>query len=288
LGLIPNEPDETIAFRVTNNVITSQVAGMVVSSFYPQIPSGYPLQIQPSTIDSLEPAYSCPPASSLYSNYSAGSTNSLWTQHLSASAQLFKELDSVSGVSPTNVGFHQSYDHYYDNLSARQCHSKPLPCSPKNSSLCVTQTEADEAYRLGQYEYSYIYRGSSLSLQAAVGSYGIYIAELSQNIRSALSGSSKIRYKHNVAHDGSVSRLLAILQVDVMVWPGMGSEVLFEVYRKTGGQEEFVRVLWGGKVLRSSNPGLGLLDMVPLNNLLGYFDGLVGAKAEKVVQFCGM
>jgi hypothetical protein len=260
---------------------------MIVSSFYPHLTAGYPLQIEPSTIDSLEPAYSCPNASSLYANYSVGSKNAAWTQHLSASALLFSELDSVSGVPPTDVGFHMSYDHYYDNLSARQCHAKPLPCSTKNSSLCVTQAEANEVYRLGQYEYSYIHRGSSLSLQAAVGSYGIYIAELSQNIRSTLSGSSKIKYKHNVAHDGSVSRLLAILQVDVMVWPGMGSEIVFEIFRKTGGQGEFVRVLWGGKVLRSSNPGLGLLDMVPLNNLLGYFDGLVGAKAANVVTFCG-
>jgi hypothetical protein len=36
-----------------------------------------------------------------------------------------------------------------------------------------------------------------------------------------------------------------------------------------------MRVLWGGKVLRSSSPTLGLMDMVPLETVLAYIDGLV-------------
>jgi len=92
-------------------------------------------------------------------------------------------------------------------------------------------------------------------------------------------------YRHNVAHDGSISRLLSILQVDVMVWPGMGSELIFEVYNKGGAR--FVRILWGGKILRSANPSLGLIDMLPLDTLLAYFDGLVGVGARKIPALCG-
>lgn len=72
-----------------------------------------------------------------------------------------------------------------------------------------------------------------------------------------------------------------------MVWPGMGSEVVFEVFRKGKEDERVVRVLWGGVVLRSSNPGLGVLDMVPLEVLLGYFDGLVGVRGGLVKGLCG-
>jgi hypothetical protein len=266
---------------------------MAIPAFYLDMQrhgTDIPLQIQPPSIDSLEPKYPCHGAEVLYNNFSVGSTNPLWTQHLDASSALFASLDEISNVPPKDVGFHQSWDHYYDNLSARQCHAKLLPCSASNSSLCIAEEQADTVYRLGQYEYSYIYRASPHSLDAAVASYGVYVAELSQNIRDALSGSANIKYKHNVAHDGSIARLLSILQVDVMVWPGMGSEIVFEVYRtqgnaaETGG--EFIRVLWGGQALRSSNPGLGLLDMVPLNQLLAYFDGLVGVNAERVVDMC--
>ena len=79
--------------------------------------------------------------------------------------------------------------------------------------------------------------------------------------------------------------LLSILQVDRMVWPGLGAELVFEVY-KSDGEERFVRILWGGEVLKSSYPVLGTVDMLPLDTLLGYFDELVGVGAKKVPGLC--
>ena len=189
-----------------------------------------------------------------------------------------------------------SFDHYFDNLSARLCHAKPLPCNVTNTTNCVTLAEAEEVFRLGEYEYSFIYRDSAQSLPASVGSYGIFIAELAQNLRHAINNTSpsssantttsdKIRYRHNVAHDGSISRLLSILQIEQMVWPGMGSEVVFELYSKAGCY--YLRVLWGGQILRSSNPTFGgSFDMVPVSTVLAYFDGLVGVGASKVPGLC--
>ena len=48
----------------------------------------------------------------------------------------------------------------------------------------------------------------------------------------------------------------------------------------------YIRVLWKGQVLRSSNPSLGLMDMVPLETVLAYFDGLVGVGASLVMGKC--
>ena len=147
-------------------------------------------------------------------------------------------------------------------------------------------------YRLGQYEYSFIHRDSPQSLQAATASYGVFVAELAQNMRDAVSATSPVLYRHNVAHDGSVSRLLSILQVEQMVWVGMGAELVFEIYRKkkpANGEEgkAYLRILWGGQVLRSSNPSLGLVDMLDLVVFLAYIDGLVGTRASKIVELCG-
>lgn len=82
-----------------------------------------------------------------------------------------------------------------------------------------------------------------------------------------------------------------------MVWPGMGSEVIFELWEKREDITEltkteetkkvyYVRVLFGGQVMRSSNPSLGLLDMIPVDTLLSYFDGLVGENASLVKGKC--
>lgn len=286
LGFLPDDIGDKVTYRVTNNVITSQVAGMLIEGMYaPENPT--PLLIQPTGVDSLEPQYSCPAASSLYSSYGVGSTAPAWTAHLTAARSLYSSLDSISGVPSDSTDWHKSFDHYYDSLSARQCHAKPLPCSISNPSKCVSQEQANTVYRLGQYEYSFIYRDSPQSLQAAVGSYGVFLAELAQNIRDSVAEKSPVIYRHNVAHDGSISRLLSILQIDVMVWVGMGSEVVFEMYKREGyGDKKYIRILWGGQVMRSSNPTLGRVDMLDLDVFLGYIDGLVGAGASKVVNFC--
>jgi acid phosphatase len=47
-----------------------------------------------------------------------------------------------------------------------------------------------------------------------------------------------------------------------------------------------VRVLFGGKVLKSSNPSLGKMDMLPVETLLAYFDGLVGEGASLIKAKC--
>lgn len=239
--------------------------------------------MEPKSIDSLEPTYICPAASHLYSSYGVGSSNSNWTAHLNTpnTLSLFETLDAISGISSTDPDWHQSFDHYFDNLSARLCHAKALPC---NESTCIKMAEADAVFRRGEYEYSFIYRGNNNSLAASVASYGVWMAELGSNIRARMDGSSDIIYRHNIAHDGSVSRLLSILQIEEMVWPGMGSEVVFELYSKDSCY--YIRVLWGGQVLKSSNPSLGSMNLLPVDTLLNYIDGLVGRMASKVPGLC--
>lgn len=311
LGFLPSRDCDTwrdqVKYRVTNNVITSEVAGMLINGMWATTSSSsvdsVPLLIQPSGIDSLEPTYTCPSSSTQFSAIKS-SSNAAWAAHLADAKALYAELDGISGVSPTDTGFHASFDHYYDNLSARQCHGKPLPCKLVNvttttsttttndTSDCVTQDMADAVYRLGNWEYSQIYRDAGpASLAASVGSYGVWIAELAAHLRAVLCGDSQTIWFHSIGHDGSLSRLLSILQIDEMVWPGMGSEVVIELWRKNGGgscdsssssttatvekskrgasaSEHYVRVFWGGKVLNSSNPSLGSMDMLPVETLL--------------------
>lgn len=275
-GMFGTESNYPLAIQVSFSYILPTKTGLTL--------------FKPAGVDSLEPQYTCAVGANLSSAIKSGSN---WTEHLIAASSLYTTLDDISGVPPTDSGFHASFDHYYDNLSARQCHNKPLPCKlidGVNSTTCITQAIADEVFRLGNYEYSYIYRVDSRSLAASVTSYGVWAGELMAHLRDAMNGTSNIIYRHNVAHDGSISRLLSILQLDVMVWPGMGSEVVFELYKKEstaaarGGY--FVRVLWKGQTLRSSNPSLGLMDMIPVETLLAYFNGLVGFNSSLVKGKC--
>ncbi|KAL9059573.1 MAG: hypothetical protein Q9162_001078 [Coniocarpon cinnabarinum] len=277
-----------VSFRVTNNVITSQVAGMVLNGMF-SVTKPFPLSIQPDSIDSLEPTYSCPAADGLKAQYGVGSNDLTWASHLAQSASLVETLDQISGVSASATDWHQSWDHYFDNLSSRLCHGKPLPCN-STTGACVTEDEANEVFRLGEWEYSWMYRAAGpKTLQASVASYGVWIAELNQHLRQKAAGDPGAGiYRHNVAHDGSIAPLLSILQVSEMVWPGMGAEVVFELYQsKSAGNDWFVRILWGGQVLNSSSPMLNAPDgLILLDTLLAYFDGLVGPQASLIPGRC--
>lgn len=106
----------------------------------------------------------------------------------------------------------------------------------------------DTVYRLGNWEYFYQFRGAAKSTEYAALHYGVWLLELKSKLEAKIDGSSpvsssapihmrtaglkplQLKYVHNVAHDGSISSLLALLQVDEMVWPGMGAEVIHNSY----------------------------------------------------------
>ncbi|KAJ7597581.1 histidine phosphatase [Mycena floridula] len=265
----------TVRIRVTNNVITSQVAGGLLKGLFP-LTDHVAVLIQSSTYDSLEPTYSCPKANALRNAYTSGSTN--WTDHLTAAAGLYSELDRISGIATSDTaGWHSSFDHYYDNMSAKQCHGKALPCNVNDTSSCVTQSQADTVYRLGNWEYSYYFRDAPDSALYSALDYGAWILELKGHLEDVVSGKSKVKYFHNIAHDGSISPLLGFLQIEQMVWPGMGSEVAFEVYSKSG--KHYLRVLWGGQPMKTSTP-MGTLDLIPLDTFFAYIDSMIGSSED--------
>ncbi|KZL66146.1 histidine acid phosphatase family protein [Colletotrichum tofieldiae] len=289
-----------VKYRVTKNPITSHVAGMVVNGMWATT-DPVPLIIQVPGVDSLEPEYPCRLGNDLHFGIKSPS-NPVWAQHLAAADPLYTILDDISGFPADDEVVHTLMDCYYDNLSARQCHDKPLPCKlvdGVNSTICVTQDVADAVYRLGHWEYSELYRGSRDSFVSNIARFGVWLAELAAHLRAVVNGESETLYFHNVANDCSVSSILSILQVDHMVWPGMGAEVLFELYEKRSkagdprapdaGAEEsgwYVRVLWGGQVLKSSSPQFGIMNMVPVEKLLAYLDGLVGENASLIKGKC--
>lgn len=189
LGFLPEKYDlNHVSPRVTNNVITSQVASMVMSDMFSgEAQQKLPLLVQPASIDSLEPVYNCLAAIKTFSTYGIGSNDSGWTSHLNAASELYANLDTVCGIPLTDFDFHSSFDHYFDNVSARLCHVKPLLCSASQPSLCATQVMADQVFSPEQYEYSCLCRDAGARmLEYSDDSYGIWVAEVVQNLRDAM------------------------------------------------------------------------------------------------------
>ncbi|TEB20409.1 phosphoglycerate mutase-like protein [Coprinellus micaceus] len=286
LGISEAFNPEEATFRVTNNPLTSQVASGLLQGFYPgDTGKAHEVLIQPAAIDSLEPRYSCPRADALRTSFTTGPNGSAWKEHLQTvqGDGTFAALDGVSGIRPDDGEWHVSLDHYFDNLRARECHSMPLPCNLANSTLCVSPELAQMVYSVGNWEYSYLYRDAPGALEYSIRKFGVWMLELESHLRAAIAGKSQVRYRHNVAHDGSISSLLGFLQVSKMAWPGMGSEVAFELYERSG-ESWYVRVLWSGTVIETST-NLGRLDMVPADEFVQYIRSLIPS-GEWLVQAC--
>lgn len=100
---LPKEFDPaTMIVRVTNNQITSQVAGALIKGLYPDA-NDFTVYQQVASQDSLEPGYTCGPADDLRSAYE---DTDAWFKHLNMSQDLFTALDTISGVDPTDSGWH--------------------------------------------------------------------------------------------------------------------------------------------------------------------------------------
>jgi hypothetical protein len=65
------------------------------------------------------------------------------------------------------------------------------------------------------------------------------------------------------------------------MWPGMSSEIVFELWQK--GQGSYIRVLFSGQPLVTSTP-LGVLDMIKYEKFEGYLETVLPKDIVKACQ----
>ncbi|KIR70887.1 acid phosphatase [Cryptococcus deuterogattii CA1014] len=120
---------------------------------------------------------------------------------------------------------------------------------------------------------------------------GGWFRELQGHMNGKIDGSNHVKYFHNFAHDGSVSPVLGVLQIDQPMWPGMGTEIVFELWKKntsssssssSSSEAYFIRVLLSGQPLETSTP-LGTLDMIPWDEFEKYLNETI---PEDIVGMC--
>lgn len=144
---------------------------------------------------------------------------------------------------------------------------------------------------MGDWEYNYIYR-NSLDSTVYSTSQSLYLWELKENIseRFKAGSGSTIKYKHNFAHDNTIASILGTLQISpTLRWPGMGAEIVFEIWEKspkTDGNNLFIRVLYNGIPMKTAIPSVESWDMIPLPQFQRYLNQTVGESGENVVNIC--
>ncbi|KAI9431170.1 phosphoglycerate mutase-like protein [Lactarius indigo] len=226
--------------RTSTEDRTMQVAGAMLAAMGAGTDAERPWAVytQPSSIDSLVPAYACPAANGVRDAFEAVPA---WTAHLQENAALKARLDA-----------------------ARTCNGHPLPCSgDANAPSCVSEADAASVFAIGDFEYDYIWHAAQNASTYTSLTFGAFFAELADALAAPTFAHRLALY---VGHDGTLVRLLAGLGAVPLRWPAFGAEVVFEVWEVTGVR--FVRVFYEGTVL-------GGMEWVRLDEFVGKLRALV-------------
>ncbi|KAH9044119.1 phosphoglycerate mutase-like protein [Lactarius hengduanensis] len=206
---------------------TGVLAGMDPSSAKRK----WPAHAQPQReIDSLGPSYKCPRADSLVS---AAQAAPFWQDVLKKTSALKERLDTVLGTenSPPSFLFYQ------DILTARV-------------------EDAVEIFELGNFEGDYLWHRAETATEYNQLTFGVLFSELADALEAP-----KHKLALYVAHDSSIVRLAAGLEIFPLRWPRLGSEIVIEIWRDRKSRR-FVRVLYDGETVES-------LKWTPLQDFLG-------------------
>ncbi|KIY42898.1 histidine acid phosphatase [Fistulina hepatica ATCC 64428] len=276
LGLLPSTPDDTIYLRSSTSPLTQGSAGGVLRGIWPNYAGALPLHQQASSVDTIDEGYTCAARSTVLSELES---TDLWNQHLDVAAPLVDNL--VTKLGADSSAWTETFDHFSDNFQGRLCNGYVLPCSVSNSSDCVTADQAAEVFRAGDWEWNYYWRTNPYATLYIQLVEGLFIGEVLARFEAVANGTSDLKFSHTFAHDGDVGPVLGALGINELRWPGMGSNIAFEIWETSDSQNPlYARVLYCGQPIETI---YGVLDWLPLSSLIAILRPFV---PEDIVAMC--
>ncbi|KAI9429543.1 phosphoglycerate mutase-like protein [Lactarius psammicola] len=252
LGFLQAVQPSEISVRTTYIDRTKHVASGVLAGMDPSSAKRkWPAHAQPQKENSLAPSYKCPRADSLVS---AAQAAPFWQDVLKKNSALIERLDTVLGTKNSSAVWPSTFTFYQDILTSRVCNDHPLPCN--SAGECVSEEDAAEIFELTNLEADYLWHRAENATEYNQLTFGVLFSELADALEVP---------KHSlalyVAHDVSIVRLAAGLEIFPLHWPRLGSEIVFEIWRGMGNRR-FVRVLYDGETVDS-------LKWIPLADFIG-------------------
>jgi hypothetical protein len=253
LGFLHAVRHSEISVRTTSVDRTKHVASGVLAGMDPSSSKRkWPAHAQAQRIDSLAPSYKCPRADSLVS---AAQAAPFWQDILKNHSALKERLDNVLGTKNSKAVWPSTFTFYQDILTARVCNGHPLPCNAAGD--CVSEEDAAEIFELGNLEFDYLWHRAENATEYNQLTFGVLFSELADALEAP---------KHSlalyVAHDTSMVRLAAGLEIFPLRWPRLGSEIVIEIWRNRVNRR-FVRVLYDGEPVDS-------LKWTPLSDFIRF------------------
>jgi hypothetical protein len=225
LGLIPSVPStDKVWLRSSSSSLTQQSAGGVLRGLWPSYLGSLPLR-QQSGVDTVNDGYPCNARGSVLS---AIESTPEWNAHLNVTADLRSTLGQMLGA--TSSGWQSTFDHFSDNFQARMCNGYKLPCSFTHRDSCVTEDQANEVFRAGDWEWNYYWRSNPQVVKYIQLTEGLFIGEIVSRLQAVLDNRQQYVYAHTFVHDGDVGPILGALGIKALRWPAMASNIAIELW----------------------------------------------------------
>lgn len=226
LGLIPSTPESNkVWFRSTESPLTQQSAGGVLRGIWPHYSGPLPLHQQNSAVDTINEGYPCNNRGNVLS---AIESTDLWNEHLAVTATLRSELGTMLGASSS--AWQSTFDHFSDNFQGRLCNGYKLPCDFTNTSNCVTEAQAEEVFRAGDWEWNYYWRNNPNVVEYIQLVQGLFIGEILTHFQEVAAKKTSTVYSHTFIHDNDLGPVLGALGINQLRWPAMASNIAFEIW----------------------------------------------------------
>ncbi|KAI9375060.1 histidine phosphatase superfamily [Aspergillus egyptiacus] len=261
LGFLPDSPDpEKVFFRSTSSALTQGTAGGVLRGLWPEYSGPLPLHQQAEAVDTINRGFPCPARDQILARIQSTPE---WNDHINVTSGLRNTLADLFDARE-DPAWMETWDHFADNFQGRLCNGYQLPCRVEDESRCVTDQQAEEAFRAGDWMYNYWWRRNPYVADYITVIEGMFIAELVRNFEAVQQGRSPVVYRHTFAHDGDVAPMLGALGIRALRWPGMGANVAFEIW-ETSDDQLYARVLYSGRAIETVH---GTLEWIPLAKLI--------------------
>ncbi|KAL4922069.1 histidine phosphatase superfamily [Aspergillus aurantiobrunneus] len=279
LGLIPDtleENDKRVWFRSTSSPLTQGSAGGVLRGLWPEYTGPLPLHQQAESVDTLNRGFACPARDTILS---AIQSTPEWNEHIDVTAPLRNRLADMFDAQGESAWL-DTWDHFADNFQGRLCNGYNLPCRIDDPSQCVTERDAYEAFRAGDWMYNYWWRRNPNATEYIRVIEGMFIAELVRKFEAVRDGRQEVVYSHVFAHDGDIAPMLGALGIRALRWPGMAANIAFEIW-ETPAEELYARVLYSGRAIETIH---GTLEWIPLSKLIDILKPFI---PEDIIAMCG-
>ncbi|KAL5042415.1 hypothetical protein BDW71DRAFT_217014 [Aspergillus fruticulosus] len=279
LGLIPSnltQDDKRVWLRSSTSPLTQGSAGGVLRGLWPSHTGPLPLHQQTESVDTINRGFPCAKRDTLLD---AIQSTAEWDEHIAVTASLRNKLANMFDAQDDSAWL-DTWDHFADNFQGRLCNGYELPCRLQDQSQCVSKQQAEEVFRAGDWMYNYWWRKNPNATEYIQTVEGLFIAELVRNFELVRDGKLEVLYSHTFAHDGDVAPLLGALGIRALRWPGMGSNVAFEIWETTTN-EFYARVLYSGRSIETVH---GVLEWIPLEKLIEILSPFI---PEDIVALCG-